>query len=115
MRIVCRTCFGVPIDVGQGFLDDAERANYFTLAEGRGGTSDAFEGHRRGESDAQSCVHADGVFQDCGAVRRAFCLVELSSKVDATRSVAVLASGLLAVRMANAVVGHTTHSASEPH
>jgi hypothetical protein len=33
--------------------------------------------------------------------------VELSSKVDATRSVAVLASGLLAVRMANAVVGHT--------
>lgn len=44
----------------------------------RDGTSDAFEGHRRGESDAQSSVHADGGFQDCVAARRPFCAVELN-------------------------------------
>jgi HSP20 family molecular chaperone IbpA len=36
-------------------------------------------------------------------VRRLFCVAELGSKVDATRSVAVLANGLLAVRMAKTV------------
>jgi len=33
-------------------------------------------------------------------------VVELGSKVDATRSVAVLANGLLAVRMAETVAGN---------
>jgi HSP20 family molecular chaperone IbpA len=45
---------------------------------------------RRGES-----------FEDC-AVRRPFCVVELGHKVDAARSTAVLANGMVAVRMAKA-------------
>jgi hypothetical protein len=33
MRIFCRTCFGVPIDIGQGFLDDAERGLHETASQ----------------------------------------------------------------------------------
>jgi len=46
-------------------------------------------------------------------VRGAFSVVELGSKIDATRSVAVLAIGLLAGRMAKAVGGDTLHSAAK--
>jgi hypothetical protein len=50
-------------------------------------------------------VEAGQSFPDW-VLRRLFCVVELGSKVDATRSVAVLANGLLAVRMAETVAGN---------
>lgn len=50
---------------------------------------------------------ADERFEDC-IVRRPFCVVELGRKVDAARTVAVFANGLVAVRMANAAIGETT-------
>lgn len=56
--------------------------------------------------DSQRSVGADESFEDC-VVRRPFCVVELGRKVDAARSIAVLANGLVAVRMAKAVLGAT--------
>jgi hypothetical protein len=55
----------------------------------------ALESHACDERDSQCNVAAGQSFQDwvaCGP----FCVVELGSKVDATRSVAVLANGWLA-------------------
>jgi hypothetical protein len=46
-------------------------------------------------------------------VRRPFWVVELGSKVDATRSVAVVANGLLAVQMAKAVGENTVDCAAK--
>lgn len=56
---------------------------------------------------AQFDAAANERFEDC-IVRRPFCVVELGRKVDAARSVAVFANGLVAVRMAKAGVGETT-------
>ncbi len=65
-------------------------------------TRQALDRHARDECDSRCSVEADQSFQDW-VVRRLFCVAELGSKVDATRSVAVLANGLLAVRMAKTV------------
>ncbi len=56
--------------------------------------------------DSRRSMGADESFED-GVVRRPFCVVELGRKVDAARSIAVLANGLVAVRMAKAVLGAT--------
>jgi hypothetical protein len=58
----------------------------------RNATRQALERHAGDECDSRCNVEAaDQSFQD-GVVRRPFCVVELGSKVDATRSVAVLAN-----------------------
>ncbi|MGC1258669.1 MAG: hypothetical protein WA867_24150, partial [Candidatus Acidiferrales bacterium] len=44
----------------------------------------------------------------CCAVRRPFCVVELGRRVDASRSMAVVANGMVAVRMAKADPGAPT-------
>jgi hypothetical protein len=43
-----------------------------------------------------------------GVVRRPFCVVELGRNVAASRSIAVVANGMVAVRMAKAVPGEPT-------
>lgn len=55
----------------------------------------------------QSSPCAEQSFEDC-VVRRPFCVVELGRKVDAARSIAVVANGMVAVRMVKAVPGAPT-------
>ncbi|MFY9802508.1 MAG: DUF2934 domain-containing protein [Candidatus Acidiferrales bacterium] len=62
------------------------------------GTPAVLEVHGCERLDSQSELDADESFRDC-VVRRPFCVVDLGRKVDAARSVAVLANGLLAIRM----------------
>jgi Protein of unknown function (DUF2934) len=51
--------------------------------------------------DSRGAARRGESFEDC-VVRRPFCVVELGHKVDAARSIAVLANGMVAVRMAKA-------------
>lgn len=65
-----------------------------------------------GENDTraltlESSACAEQSLEDC-VVRRPFCVVELGRQVDAARSCAVLANGMVAVRMAKAVPGTPT-------
>jgi HSP20 family molecular chaperone IbpA len=53
--------------------------------------------------DSNPKTDADDCFQDC-AVRRPFCVIDLGVRVDPARSIAVLANGLLAIRMAKVPV-----------
>lgn len=53
---------------------------------------------------------AERSFEEC-VVRRPFCVLELGRKVDASRSSAVVANGMVAVRMAKADPGTGTRGA----
>jgi HSP20 family molecular chaperone IbpA len=89
-------------------------------AEQNGMASTRLEGAERGVLEwSASCLadsrcgpDAQEVFQDC-VVRTPFCVVELEHRVDATRSVAVVANGLLAVRMAKVREAETVRKAAE--
>lgn len=62
--------------------------------------------------DSRGAAHPGESFEDC-VVRRPFCVVELGHKVDAARSIAVLANGMVAVRMAKARSEMTTEDNNE--
>lgn len=62
-----------------------------------------------GESATRPLTLQSGTWTEQGSescvVRRPFCVVELGRKVDASRSIAVVANGMVAVRMAKADPG----------
>ena len=72
------------------------------------GVTKMFGEPKVGASDRNACEPLDTqgtargeCFEDC-VVRRPFCVVELRQKVDPARSIAVVANGMVAVRMAKA-------------
>ena len=78
----------------------------------RKGTRHPLENHACDECDSRCNLEAGQSFQ-YRVVRRPFWVVELGSKVDATRGVAVVANGLLAVQMAKAVGENTVDCAAK--